>query len=57
MLLSGTMPFPGDRVTELHAAMLDGSFTLNTDFAPSLKELFGRLFQVKPAKVWVDLVL
>eukprot|EP00042_Codosiga_hollandica_P058026 m.869959 g.869959 ORF g.869959 m.869959 type:complete len:907 (+) comp59749_c0_seq7:490-3210(+) len=50
VILSGHMPFPGDRVTEIHAAMLDGTYKLADEFDPLLKDLFAQLFQVRPAK-------
>ena len=49
--MTGTLPFAGDRVTDLHASMLDGSFKLSGSFSPQLHDLFAQVFQVKPAKV------
>ena len=51
VILTGSLPFLGDRVTDLHAAMLDGGFKPPPEFSAPLQSLFTQVFQVKPNKV------
>lgn len=50
VILTGSLPFLGDRVTDLHAAMLDGGFKPPPEFSAPLQSLFTQVFQVKPNK-------
>eukprot|EP00054_Salpingoeca_dolichothecata_P019497 m.121289 g.121289 ORF g.121289 m.121289 type:complete len:802 (-) comp23273_c0_seq1:26-2431(-) len=50
VMLTGHLPFPADRLTELHAAMLEGDIKLPDKFSGPLKDLFDRIFQVKPQR-------
>jgi hypothetical protein len=51
VILTGALPFAGDRVTEIHAAMLDGGFKPPAFLSQPLQDLFMQIFEVKPAKV------
>lgn len=50
VMLTGHLPFGNENLTELHALMLDGSYELPDIMSDSLKDLFTRIFQVKPKK-------
>eukprot|EP00050_Salpingoeca_kvevrii_P017233 m.63207 g.63207 ORF g.63207 m.63207 type:complete len:557 (-) comp7443_c0_seq3:515-2185(-) len=51
VMLVGKLPFPTEgSLTEQHALMLDGRYVLPESLTPELKDLFDRIFQVKPSK-------
>eukprot|EP00047_Mylnosiga_fluctuans_P010422 m.16163 g.16163 ORF g.16163 m.16163 type:complete len:726 (-) comp3113_c0_seq1:2288-4465(-) len=50
VLLTGKLPFPSERLTEMHALMLDGAYSLPDEFSGPLRTLMMRFFQVKPHK-------
>lgn len=50
VIMTGTLPFAGDRATEIHAAMLDGGFKPPSSFSSSLQDLFVQVMQIKPSK-------
>jgi serine/threonine protein kinase len=45
-MLTGTLPFPADGLTDQHAHMLDGNYKLPAHTSPELRHLFTRLFEV-----------
>ena len=51
VLLTGSLPFGNiESLTELHALMLDGTYTLPDAMSESLKDLFLQMFQIKARK-------
>eukprot|EP00039_Didymoeca_costata_P002632 m.61597 g.61597 ORF g.61597 m.61597 type:complete len:753 (-) comp11427_c0_seq2:33-2291(-) len=51
VLLTGRLPFGNmATLTELHALMLDGTYTLPDAMSEPLKDLFGKIFHIKPNK-------
>lgn len=60
VMLTGTLPFESDSLTELHAMMLDGQYVLPESATPELNRLLCSLFQCRLRKridipgLWAD---
>eukprot|EP00055_Hartaetosiga_balthica_P017601 m.119454 g.119454 ORF g.119454 m.119454 type:complete len:876 (-) comp9357_c1_seq5:196-2823(-) len=50
VMLTASLPFKASNLTELHANILDGNYTIPNHFSLPLKDLLHRVFEFKPKK-------